>query len=93
LSELTLEMRVLQRAVEILGSERALARELRVPLPELFTWLKGAERPTRPMFLAAVDVLIEHGDSNSLGARAPVPPVSSADYPLNFFRTDDSKKG
>ena len=59
----TLEMRVLQRGIEILGSERALARRLRVSQPDLFLWLKGTEKPTRMMFTAAVDVLIEHGDT------------------------------
>jgi len=59
-------MRVLQRAVEALGSERALAHELRVPLRDLASWLDGSERPTRDYFLAAVDLLIESSDISGL---------------------------
>ena len=68
---LTLEMRVLQRAVELLGSERALARRLRVPMPDLFAWLKGTDRPPRALFLDAVDLLIERGDLGALDSIAP----------------------
>ena len=60
----TLEMRVLQRAAELLGGERALARRLHVSMPDLFAWLKGAERPTKTHFFAAIDVLIEHGEAS-----------------------------
>jgi hypothetical protein len=88
----TLEMRVLQRAAEILGSERALARELRVPMLELFMWLRGSERPTRPVFLAAVDILIEHDDVNSLGADASMPPLANEER-AGKLRVDDKKKG
>ena len=66
MSKPTLEMRVLQRGAELLGSERALARYLRVPMPDLFLWLKGTERPTRATFLAAVDLLMERGDTSAL---------------------------
>ena len=58
----TLEMRVLQRACELMGSERALARRLRVPMPDLFAWMKGTDRPPRALFLESVDILIERGD-------------------------------
>jgi hypothetical protein len=64
-------MRVLQRAVELMGSERAVARHLRVPMPDLFAWLKGADRPPRALFLEAVDLLIERGDLAALDSGAP----------------------
>jgi hypothetical protein len=86
-------MRVLQRAVELLGSERALARALRVPMPELFGWLKGSERPTRAIFLAAVDVLIERGDPSPSSGDATMAPLQSNARPGNFLRADDEKKG
>lgn len=73
MAKLTLEMRVLQRAAEILGSERALARRLRVPMPSLFAWIKGNDRPTRTVFLEAIDILIEHGDTRSLTGAAAQP--------------------
>jgi hypothetical protein len=72
----TLEMRVLQRAVEKLGSERALARRLRVPMPDLFAWLKGSDRPPRVLFLEAVDILVECGD---LPALDPAPAAERGD--------------
>jgi len=66
-------MRALQRAAELLGSERALARRLRAPMRDLLAWLHGTERPTRAMFLSAVDVLIEYGDTSGLEG-APIAP-------------------
>ncbi len=40
---------------------------------DLLAWLNGTERPTRAMFLCAVDVLIEHGDTSGLEG-APITP-------------------
>jgi hypothetical protein len=60
----TLEMRVLRRAAELLGSELALARHLRVAQPDLFACLSGTEKPTRAMFVEAVDVLIAFDETN-----------------------------
>jgi len=83
----TLEMRVLQRAAELLGSERALARRLRVPMPDLFAWLRGAEKPPRALFLETVDVLIERGDlvpldgAPSPDGAAPTPPAGPTKAP------------
>ncbi|MBV8033044.1 MAG: hypothetical protein JO035_16135 [Betaproteobacteria bacterium] len=59
----TLIVRVLQRAAQLLGGERALARRLHVPMPDLFRVLRGSEVPPRQVFLAAVDVLNEFDDS------------------------------
>jgi len=67
-------MRVLQRAVQLLGSERAVARQLRVPMPELFIWMRGAEETPQVVFLRAVDLLIDHGGSDEM----PPPAASSA---------------
>jgi hypothetical protein len=85
-------MRVLRRASDILGGEHALARELRVPMGELRMWLQGSQRPTRPMFLGAVDILIEHGDAGSLGADASMPPSANEQHPGSFLRIDEEKK-
>jgi hypothetical protein len=84
-------MRVLQRAAEVLGSERALARALRVPMADLFMWLKGSERPTRALFLAAVDILLERGDPTPFGADASTP-LSKDERPGNFLRVERQKK-
>ena len=77
MKKLTLEMRALQRAAELLGSERALARRLRAPMPDLLAWLDGTERPTKTMFLSAVDVLIEHGDTSGLEGTPVAPDATS----------------
>ena len=82
MAKLTLEMRVLQRAVEILGSERALARRLRVPMPSLFAWIKGNDRPTRTVFLQAIDLLVEHGDTSSLAGVAVQPPAGEVTHAI-----------
>ena len=82
MAKLTLEMRVLQRAVEILGSERALARRLRVPMPSLFAWIKGNDRPTRTVFLQAIDILIENGDTGSLTGAAVKPPAGAGPHAI-----------
>ena len=78
MANLTLEMRVLQRAAEVLGGERVLARRLRVPMPSLLAWIKGTDRPTRSVFLETVDILIEHGDTSSLTGVAVKPPAAGA---------------
>jgi len=78
----TLEMRVLQRCIKVLGSERALARELRIPLDDLALWLDGLEKPTRASLLAAVDVLIAHEDTIGLGELHSLAP--GVHDPINF---------
>lgn len=78
MAKLTLEMRVLQRAAEVLGGERALARRLRVPMPSLLAWIRGNDRPTRTVFLETIDILIEHGDTSSLTGVAVQPPAAGA---------------
>ena len=55
----SLYARTLQSAAGILGGERALARYLRVPLPEIFVWMRpGAEPPPLDVFLKAVDLIL-----------------------------------
>jgi hypothetical protein len=51
--------RTLQAAAAIVGGERALARFLKVPMPDLFVWMQpGAERPPVSVFLRAVDIVL-----------------------------------
>ena len=71
MTKATLEMRVLQRAVELMGSERALARHLRISMPDLFMLLKGDERPTKHIFLEATDLLMERGGIAGLDELVP----------------------
>ena len=58
----TLEVRVFRRAAELLVSERALARHLRMPSLQVAMILSGAERPLWDVFVEAVDLLIEQGE-------------------------------
>jgi hypothetical protein len=52
-------VRTLQKAAELLGGERALARYLRVPMPDLFVWMRpGALPPPEAVFLKAVDLVL-----------------------------------
>ena len=63
--------RTLQKAAEILGSERALARYLRVSMPDLFVWMRpGAEPPPVAVFLKAVDLILnDFGDEDAARAQ------------------------
>ena len=55
----TLYRRTLSCALKVAGSERLLARRLRVPLDDLRSWLAGRETPPKAVFLAAVDILVD----------------------------------
>jgi len=77
---------------DLLGGERALARELQVPSSDLRSWLAGTERPTRAVFIAAVDLLIEHGDADVLGAERSAAPAPNEQRAGNHLRAEDEKK-
>jgi hypothetical protein len=52
--------RTLQKAAERLGGERALARYLKVSMPDLFAWMRpGSTPPPSAVFLRAVDVVLD----------------------------------
>ena len=52
--------RTLQKAAERLGGERALARYLKVSMPDLFAWMRpGSVPPPSAVFLRAVDVVLD----------------------------------
>lgn len=51
--------RTLQKAAEYVGGQRALARYLKVPLPDLYAWMRpGAGMPPLAVFLKAVDLVL-----------------------------------
>ena len=55
----TVYNRILHKAAELVGGQRALARYLKVPLPDLYTWIRpGAEPPPTVVFLKAVDLVL-----------------------------------
>ena len=51
--------RPLQKAADHVGGQRALARYLKVPLADLYAWMRpGAEPPPSAVFLKAVDLVL-----------------------------------
>lgn len=80
--------RTLQKAAELVGSRKKLARHLAVPLVELERWLAGLAVPPTGTFLRAVDLVIEQtpapsgdepsGSGSSDPGEAPAPRESSA---------------
>jgi hypothetical protein len=52
--------RILDKAADLLGGQRPLARYLEAPLPDVYAWMRpGAEPPPTPVFLKAVDLVLE----------------------------------
>jgi hypothetical protein len=59
LASTSVHARTLRKAAEMLGGERALARYLKVPMPDLSAWLRGnAGPPPDRVFLKAVDLVL-----------------------------------
>jgi hypothetical protein len=48
-----------QKAAELLGDRKALARELRVPLADLDKWIAGTAKPPLQTFLKAIDLVLD----------------------------------
>jgi hypothetical protein len=59
----TIYKRTLRKAADLVGGERALARYLKVPPPDVYAWMRpGAEPPPVGVFLKAVDLVLEDLD-------------------------------
>jgi hypothetical protein len=69
--------RTLQKAVETAGSQKKLARLLRVPLVDLEKWIAGKDEPPMAVFLKAVDLVLD--DTTSPGASEPGDPPAPRD--------------
>jgi hypothetical protein len=55
--------RILRKAADIVGGERALARYLKVPQQELYAWMRpGAAPPPPAVFLNAIDLVLNDLD-------------------------------
>lgn len=62
---LSIHARTLQKAAEIVGGQRALARYLKVPMPDLFAWMRpGSVSPPENVFLRAVDLVMNDLDDH-----------------------------
>ena len=51
--------RTFQKAAELAGGTKKLARQLRVPLADLEKWIAGAAIPPLPTFLKAIDLVLD----------------------------------
>jgi len=69
--------RTLQKAAETAGSQKKLARLLRVPLVDLEKWIAGKDEPPMAVFLKAVDLVLD--DTTSPGASEPGDPPAPRD--------------
>jgi hypothetical protein len=55
--------RILRKAADLVGGERALARYLKVPRAEIYAWMRpGASPPPTALFLDAVDLVLNDLD-------------------------------
>lgn len=71
--------RTLQKAADLLGGRKKLARHLRVPIAELESWMSGSQVPPIGVFLKAVDlVLDETGAPRDAGSGEAPPPQDCA---------------
>lgn len=70
--------RTLQKAAELAGSSRKLARELQVPVAELEKWLSGTAQPPLATFLKAIDFVLDETQPPS-GMSEPSEPAAPRD--------------
>ena len=65
--------RTLQKAAELVGGHKKLARRLRVPQGELQKWMAGVGKPPMPTFLRAVDIVLEETSADFAAGSADGP--------------------
>jgi hypothetical protein len=72
--------RTMHKAAEVAGGEKKLARYLRVPLADLQKWIAGKDTPPTPIFLKAVDLVLEETSPPAAGSEPadPSPPNDCA---------------
>ena len=66
--------KTLQKAAELVGGQKKLARQLRVPLAELEKWIADKDEPPTATFLAAVDLVLEETAPPAGGSESGGPP-------------------
>ena len=72
----TVYSRCLHRAAQRAGGLRALSRLLHVPKDDLLRYMTGVEQPPRPVFLAAIDIVVATGPLPVAGRKlAPADPA------------------
>jgi len=72
--------RTLQKAAELSGGQKRLARLLRVPLAELEKWIADKDEPPTAVFLKAVDLVLDETAPPGSGSEGtePSPPRDCA---------------
>jgi hypothetical protein len=60
--------RTFQKAAELCGGQRELARQLRVPLADLEKWIAGGDTPPINVFLKAIDLVLDETPSPAAGS-------------------------
>lgn len=71
--------RTLQKAADLTGGRKKLARVLRVPINDLEAWIADEAKPPLNVFLRVVDLLIdETGNAPSGGDSDDTPPRHDA---------------
>jgi hypothetical protein len=66
--------RTFQKAAELAGGQKKLARHLRVPLADLQNWIADKDVPPMASFLRAVDLVLDETSSPS-ASEAGDPPA------------------
>jgi hypothetical protein len=61
--------RTLQKAAELIGGRKELARHLQVPVADLEKWIACSATPPHTIFLKAIDLVLDE--------TAPPPPAAS----------------
>ncbi|HUQ73306.1 MAG TPA: YdaS family helix-turn-helix protein [Burkholderiales bacterium] len=56
---MTIEIRAIRKAVELMGTRDALAERLGVKVEDVEAWISGVRRPVREVFLRVVDLILD----------------------------------
>jgi hypothetical protein len=75
----TLAIRVLQRARDVCGDHRTLAAALRITQADLASLLIGTDKPTRSVFLAAVEIIVASEGAEEYEKLASLHPAAERD--------------
>lgn len=70
----TVHSRALQKAEELLGGRRNLAKFLQVPAAEIDKWIADQAKPPREIFLRVVDLILDETRPASGDEESQEPP-------------------
>jgi hypothetical protein len=64
-------VRALLKAAEVVGGRKKLARHLQAPLPELEKWIAGSAIPPEAAFHKAVEIILDGAPGREDPGRSP----------------------